>query len=290
MRTSVDPAQLRALVSVVDEGSFELAAAALHLTPSAVSQRIKALETSTGRILVRRTKPTEVTDAGRPYLRLARQIEALVRDVLIDDDATGPVVPLAVNSDSMATWVLPALASVGGAARFHLHREDEGHSADLLRSGAVMAAITTDTDPVQGCSVTRLGTMRYRAMASRQFAERWFPAGASAAELSAAPVVVFDRKDELQDRYLRLRSRARLAPPRHYVPGSSDFAAAVRLGLGWGMLPDQQSRQDGNELLVRIDDRRHVDVVLYWQQWKLHTPALDAVASAVRSAAADHLT
>ena len=287
--SSLDPAQLRALVSVVDEGSFELAAAALHLTPSAVSQRIKALETSTGRVLVRRTKPTEVTDAGLPYLRLARQIETLVRDVLVDD-AAGTVVPLAVNSDSMATWVLPALASVGGPVRFDLHREDEGHSADLLRSGTVMAAITTDTDPVQGCSVTRLGTMRYRAVASPEFAGRWFPDGATAAALALAPVIVFDRKDALQDRYLRVRSRSRIAPPRHYVPGSSDFAAAVRLGLGWAMLPDQQSRSDGNERLVRIDDRRHVDVVLHWQQWKLHTPALDAVASAVASAAAEHLT
>lgn len=287
---SVDPAQLRALLSVVDEGSFELAAAALHITPSAVSQRIKALETSTGRVLVRRTKPTEVTEAGRPYLRLGRQIDALVRDVLVGDGAAGPVIPLAVNSDSMATWVLPALASVGVAARFDLHREDEGHSADLLKSGSVMAAITTDTEPVQGCSVTPLGTMRYRAMASPEFAARWFPDGATVAELAVAPVVVFDRKDELQDRYLRLRSRARLAPPRHHVPGSADFAAALRLGLGWGMLPDQQSRRDGNELLVRLDDRRHLDVVLYWQQWKLHTPVLDAVAAAVRSAAAEHLT
>lgn len=286
----VDQAHLRALAAVIDCGSFELAATSLCLTPSAVSQRIKALETSAGRVLVRRTKPAEVTAAGRPYLRLARQMEALVRDVLAGGDASGPTtIPIAVNGDSLATWVLPALASVGPEVCFDLRREDQDHSADLLRSGAVMAAITTDTAAVQGCSVTRLGTMRYHAMASRPFAERWFPDGATSKQLAAAPVVCFDRKDDLQDRYLRRRSRARLRPPRHHVPGSADFAHALRLGLGWGMLPDQQIELAGDEELVNVDPLRHLDVVLYWQQWKLHTSVLDAVAVAVRDAAAMRL-
>jgi LysR family transcriptional regulator (chromosome initiation inhibitor) len=288
--STIDHAHLRALVAVVDEGSFEQAAAALHLTPSAVSQRIKALETSAGRVLVRRTKPAACTEAGEPYLRLARQIDALVRDVLGGDPSAATSIPLAVNSDSLATWVLPALASVGSGVSFDLHREDEEHSAGLLRSGAVVAAITADNQPVQGCSVTRLGTMRYRPVASRAFNERWFPDGATAEALSAAPVVFFDRKDALQDRYLRSRTRTRLAPPRHYVPGSADFAAAVRLGLGWGMLPDQQRHLDGNDQLVCFDPRRHLDVVLHWQQWTLHTPVLDSIAEAVRAAAAEHLT
>ena len=132
--------------------------------------------------------------------------------------------------------------------------------------------------------------MRYRPMASPSFTERWFPGGATTDALSVAPVVVFDRKDALQERYLRSRTRARLAPPSHYVPGSADFAAALRLGLGWGMLPDQQRNLDGNEQLVCFDPRRHLDVVLHWQQWTLHTQSLDSIAEAVRAAAGEHLT
>ncbi len=55
-----DPAQLRALSAAVSEGTFEAAARALHVTPSAISQRIKALETSVGRVLLVRTKPGAV--------------------------------------------------------------------------------------------------------------------------------------------------------------------------------------------------------------------------------------
>lgn len=290
----VDLAQLRALVAVVDEGSFDAAASALHLTPSAVSQRIKALEQSAGRVLVRRSKPTEATDAGHAYLRLARQVEALVQDVRVEADPgelRPPTIPLAINGDSLATWVLPALASLSGTAYFDVRREDEGRTADLLRSGTVMAAITSDAAAVQGCRSTRLGTMRYRPMASPAFVAEWFADGVDVVSLARAPVVVFDRSDDLQDAYLRRRSRRRLDPPRHHIPASSQFAEAICLGLGWGMLPREQFEEPERAgLLVDIDPGHHVDVTLYWQQWTLQTPALEATAEAIRQAAADHLT
>ncbi len=50
-------AQLAALVAVVDHGTFEAAARALHVTPSAVSQRVRALESAVGQVLVRRAAP-----------------------------------------------------------------------------------------------------------------------------------------------------------------------------------------------------------------------------------------
>ncbi len=284
----MDLSQLRALAAAVDEGSFEAAATVLHLTPSAVSQRIKALEAATGRVLVRRTKPTTITEAGESYLRLARQVTALVLDT---ERAREEVVsiPLAMSSDALSTWVLPVLTQLPAGITLDLRREDQDHSAELLRAGAVMAAITTDSHPVQGCTSTRLGTMRYRPMAAPAFAARWFSDGPTARALAVAPMVVFDRKDDLQHRYLRTRTRAN--PPAHYIPGSTDFAEAVRLGLGWGMLPDQQT--PGWEVAghtVDFDPGHHDDITLYWQQWSLHTPALDTVADLVKAAAVQSLS
>lgn len=288
----VDLAQLQALAAVVDQGSFDGAAAVLHVTPSAVSQRIKSLERAAGRVLVRRAKPTEPTEAGHAYLRLARQVEVLVRDVRAESDSTGrpPTIPIAVNADSLATWVLPALARLSGTAYVDIRREDQDHTAELLRAGTVMGAITADGDPVQGCRASRLGAMRYRPMAGPGFVAHWFANGVDANALAVAPVVVFDRKDDLQDRYLRQRSRRRLDPPRQHVPASSEFAEAVRLGLGWGMLPDAQSAaHERAGQLVDLDPGRHVDVTLHWQQWSVQTPALAAVAEVIRAAAAEHL-
>jgi LysR family transcriptional regulator (chromosome initiation inhibitor) len=286
--TDLQLAQLSALAAVVDEGSFDAAATRLRLTPSAVSQRIKALEQAAGRVLVRRSKPTEPTEAGEAYLRLARQLVAIVdhAQVELHGEPGLPTVPIAVNADSLATWVLPALAELAGVACFDLRREDQAHTADLLRSGTVTAAITSQAEPVQGCRSTRLGRMRYRPVAAPSFAERWFADGVNGQTLAEAPIVVFDRKDHLQDDYLRKVTRRRLDPPRHHVPSSGDFAEAVRLGLGWGMLPRQQyaAPEETGDLVV-VDSARRVDVTLYWQQWSMRTPVLDAIAEVVRAAA-----
>jgi LysR family transcriptional regulator (chromosome initiation inhibitor) len=289
----VDLPQLRALLAVVDEGSFEAAADALHLTQSAVSQRIRALETAVGQVLVRRTRPAGVTGAGAVYLRLARQVLGLAdeaRSEVTYGGAGRTVLPIAVNSDSLGAWVLPALAPLADQIVLDLHREDQDHSADLLRDGTVVAAITTAATPVQGCTSHRLGVLRYRPMAAAGRAARHFPDGPTPQALATAPLVVFDRKDDLQDRYLRGRGADPALPPRHHVPASADFVLAVRLGLGWGMLPDADARageRDGT--LVDIDPGRYVDVTLHWQQWTVRTAALERVGEAVRAAAAAYL-
>jgi LysR family transcriptional regulator, chromosome initiation inhibitor len=290
----LDPAQLAALAAVVSEGTFDAAARRLHVTPSAVSQRLKALETSVGRVLVTRTKPVAPTESGQAVLRLARQLRSLTDDALREigaDDTTGPtVVPLAVNADSLDTWLLPALAAAGPDLVFDLRRDDQERTVELLRTGAVMAAITSVSSAVPGCSVRRLGRMRYRACAAPAAAARWFGDGVTSEALAAAPVVVYDRSDRLQDRYLRRWTRRSVEPPRHYVPESNAFARAVRVGLGWGMLPDQQAADDlSRGALVDLDPGRTLDVPLYWQQWRLHSGTLDAVAEAVRRAAATEL-
>ncbi|HEY9290505.1 MAG TPA: LysR family transcriptional regulator ArgP [Microlunatus sp.] len=293
----LQPDQLRTLVAVVDQGTLDAAARQLQVTPSAVSQRLKALESSVGQVLLRRTKPVQPTEAGAVILRLARQLILLSDDVEValgsgPGHAGAYTLPIVINGDSLNTWALPALARADPEHRtvFEVHRADEAESTELLRNGTVMAAVTSVAEPVQGCTVRKLGVMRYRPMASPEFVERWFADGPSLDALAVAPMVAFDRVDQLQDRYLRRRTRRRLRPPRHYIPTSADFAQAIALGLGWGMLPPQQSAEpERRGDLVELDPGTHVDVPLYWQQWKLHSPMLARLADAVTETAAQAL-
>jgi LysR family transcriptional regulator (chromosome initiation inhibitor) len=291
----METSQLRALAAVIDYGTFEAAARSLHVTPSAISQRIRALENAVGGVLLQRSKPIAATAVGTIYLRLARQIESLTADAEAEA-AEGraehwPNVSLAINGDSLATWVMPALAGLANELTLDIHREDQDHSAELLRNGTVMAAITTEPRPVQGCTSVRLGVMHYRPMASPGFVDRWFSDGVNERTLAAAPVVVFDHKDDIQHRYLRAISRTTLMPPQHFVPVSADFAEAVRLGFGWAMLPDQQSEQRvARGELVELPAGEAVTVTLYWQQWALRMGALDRVAEALRDAAGRSLS
>jgi LysR family transcriptional regulator (chromosome initiation inhibitor) len=275
----------RTLAVVIDEGTFDAAARRLRITPSAVSQRIKTLEQQLGRVLVVRSKPARPTDAGAPIVRLARQLALLEHDALaefgLDEPSARPIsVPLAVNADSLGTWFLPALARVAERhpVVFDLHRDDQDFTAGLLESGTVMGAVTSQATPVAGCLVRTLGVMRYEAVATRAFVERWSLAGLSPAALAAAPLVDFDRRDDLQRDFVQTRGIDPDSPPRHYVPASNDFAIAVKLGLGWGMLPGFQSSAELERgELVRLGGAP-VDVPLHWQQWNLRSPLLDAIA------------
>ncbi|MET9634277.1 LysR family transcriptional regulator ArgP [Lentzea sp. NPDC006480] len=279
---------VRTLLAVVDAGTFDAAATNLHVTPSAVSQRIKALEHRTGRVLLVRARPVRLTPSGEVLVRYGRQLLALDQDLdlALGEDAVVRV-PIAVNADSLATWFLPALQRVPTQLKisFDLHREDQDHTTALLRQGLVMAAVTSSREPVAGCEVRKLGSIRYAAMATRSYLDR-YANGPVKSWLPGAPVVVFDRNDDLQDRFVRTLTRGRGASDhRHYVPSSEVYVRAIVAGLGWGMVPPQQL-QEG---LVDLAPGRTVDIPLYWQQWKLDSPALTAVADAVEQEAAQAL-
>ncbi len=287
--------QVRTLLAVVDEGTFDAAAAALHVTPSAVSQRVKALERRTGRVLLLRTKPVRATDSGAVLVRLARQVARLARDASAElglrDEGEPTRVSVAVNADSLATWFLPALTGLPRepALCFELRREGESHTAALLREGTVMAAVTSSPEPVPGCTVRALGRMRYLPCARPEFAARHLD-GPPREVLGAAPVVVFDRRDDFQDGFARRLGLDGAGAARHHVPTSEGFVEAVAAGLGWGMVPEPQAvplLRTGR--LVDFAPDLTADVPLYWQQWRLDSPALAAVADAVVAAAASAL-
>ncbi len=96
--------QVRTLLAVVDEQSFDAAAAVLHVTPSAVSQRIKALEHRTGRVLRLRTKPIRLTSSGQVLVRFARSLAQLEQDALseLGLGSSARTMTIAVNADSLA--------------------------------------------------------------------------------------------------------------------------------------------------------------------------------------------
>jgi LysR family transcriptional regulator (chromosome initiation inhibitor) len=282
-----DPGQLETLVAITEEGTFEAAARRLHLTPSAVSQRVRALEGAAGQVLVRRTTPATVTPAGEPLVRLGRQLRLLATEAAVSLGA-GEVVDLsvAVNADSLATWFRPVLGAVAQwrSTALRLHVEDQGYSHDLLRRGEVLAAVTDEPRPVQGCVSEPLGSLRYIPAAAPWLVERH--RHGRGIDWSGIPVVVFNEKDHLQDDVLATRGVGRPSVV-HRVPSTADFHEAVRSGLGWGMIPEPHLGPEvAAGALVRLPGTRPVDVPLHWQRWRLDSPALTELTETVRRAAA----
>jgi LysR family transcriptional regulator, chromosome initiation inhibitor len=286
----LNPGQLDALVAIAEHGSFEAAARELHITPSAVSQRIRALEAMAGQVLVSRGAPCRPTPHGEQLVRLGRQTRLLYDEASAALGAVTTVeLPVAVNADSLTTWFRDVLATAAGwdGTAIRLQVEDQAYSQRLLRSGDVLAAVTSDPEAVQGCSAEPLGALHYVPAAAAAFAGRW--RRGRAPDWAAMPTVVFGAKDDLQRDMLRRRGVPRLPPVVHQVPTSADFLEAVRLGLGWGMLPELQARAGlASGQLVRLSGDV-LDVPLFWQRWRLDSPRLTTLTDAVREAAGRHL-
>ncbi len=286
---TLDAQQLAAFAAVIELGSFDAAAERLHVTPSAVSQRIKALEQRVGQVLVVREKPCAATVAGVPLLRLAAQRALLEAEALAEmgaGDGLAARIALAVNADSMSTWFTGVFAALDDVI-LDIRIEDQDHSTRLLREGVVMGAVTTERHPVSGCRVQPLGVMRYVPVASPAYAKRYFPDGFTAHAAAAAPSLAWNRDDALQDMLVRKVFRRDIRRPEHFVPTAEGFGAAVHAGLGWGMFPDSLATPrlaDG--AFVRISET-YLDVPLYWQCWKLDSPIVEKVSAAVRSAASN---
>lgn len=287
----LNPAGVEALVAIADHGSFEAAARALHVTPSAVSQRVRGLESQAGQVLVRRGAPCRPTEAGATLVRLGRQLSLLDAEARAALAEQGGRVEMnvVVNADSLATWFRDALEEIAGRDDLTLRLvvEDQAWSAEMLRRGEVLGAVTSDPHPVQGCRSEHLGFLRYRPAAAPSLAERWRTARGM--DWQRMPVMVFNAKDTLQHDLLRAKG---VEEPDvvHLVPTSADFHEAVRRGLGWGMLPEPQLLPDVETgRLVTLGGRTRHDVHLHWQRWRIDSPALTTVTDVVRRTSARHL-
>ena len=287
----MNPVHLETLLAIVDEGSFEVAAAVLGVSPSAVSQRIRALEKQTGRVLVRRTSPAAATEAGEVLVQAARRMALLQAET--DSRLRGRLerVPLsvAVNADSLATWFRPVLAEVAdfGSATLRLRIEDEAHTLALLRRGDVLGAITREAAPVSGCDSMPLGVMRYRAVATPRLRDAYTRDGG--VDWAGMPALRFGPNDALQDSDLegRLDPSVRRHRAVSQIPSSEGFLEATRVGLGWSLVPELQAGElIASGELVLLDDTV-VTVPLYWQRWRLESDLLERLTAGVAAAAGE---
>ncbi|WP_448135464.1 LysR family transcriptional regulator ArgP [Stenotrophomonas rhizophila] len=292
----IDHAQLRALAAVVREGSFERAAQSLNVTSSAVSQRIKALEDRVGRLLVKRSSPAVATPEGQVLVQLAEQTALLEHDALhrmglADEDLPQASIPVAVNHDSLETWFPDAARSFAAqtGTTLDLRLEDQDHTVALLRQGAVLGAVTTLDEPVQGCQIHALGSIRYAATCTPAFHEKHFSKGVNAQSLAQAPVLVFNRKDDLQARFARRLAGEDLplTAPTWWIPSTRAFVQANLGGLGWTMnpLPLVKRHLEAGRL-VYMKQRAWEDVPLYWQHWKGDVQTMALLTRAVLAASA----
>ncbi len=290
----LDYSALAALVAVVREGSFERAARALHVTPSAISQRIRQLEERVGCPLVVREQPCRATETGRRLCQHVDRVRLLEQELQGALPALAPqglarvTLPVAVNADSLATWAAPAIATFAAAhpVLMDVTVDDQDHTTEWLRSGAVLAAVTATAYPAAGCNSRPLGAMRYLAAASPAFVRHHFASGVGAGTLARAPSLVFNSKDALQAHWARRLCHRHVELPRHALPSSQAFVTAALAGMGWGLHPlglIAPHLADGS--LVELVPDTPLDVPLHWQYARAASGLLERLSEEVLAAA-----
>lgn len=266
---------LAALGAVVEQGGFDRAAQVLGLSQSAVSQRIKLLETRVGQPVLIRANPPEPTEMGRRLLNHVQQVRLLESDLGdlipdLDECSSTQRLRVALNADSLATWWAPAIGAFSAQQPLLLDLlvEDQDVGLKRMRAGEVAACLCAVERPVAGARSLALGSMRYRALASADFLERHFPDGVSLRALTGVPAIVFGPDDRLQHRYLSALG-IEGGFVHHLCPSSEGFVRLIEAGIGWGLVPELQVRESlASGALCEVVADTPVDVPLYWHHWR----------------------
>ncbi len=280
---------VRAFAVVLDEGGFARAAERLCITQSAVSQRVKQLEDSIGKVLIIRESPPRATEAGERLLRHYRQVLELEGETI---DAISPRiegtnqrVPVAVNTDSLFVWFMEALGPFMKRSGATLEVLVDGHerTIEMLRAGSVAGCVSSERSAVDGCVATMIGTLRYALVASSDYMARWFPDGFEREAAMKAPLVNLDRNDKMQYRTLyQAFGDPQISPPAYFVPIADTYFGAIRDGLGYGFVPLAKAAAELEAgRLVELDAGLRLALPLYWHRWKYHSALLEELSDAV---------
>ncbi|MCL6246726.1 LysR family transcriptional regulator ArgP [Acinetobacter sp. ANC 4945] len=286
-----------AFLAVAETGSFEQAALRLNITASAVTLRLQTLEKKLGHVLIVRERPCRPTLAGQSLLHYLQHSKLLEHNFL--QNLTGQTanafyqVNIATNADSLATWLLPLLKDllIEEKIVIHFQVDDQSQTHHLLEAGLVNACVTTESEAMKGCVAEYLGEMHYRFVATPDFIQRWFGQGVTRNALRAAPALIFNEKDDLHTQ--SIQKNFGLNPsqyPHYFIPSSTAFFDAITMGLGYGWLPDYQSKDLlAAGKLIELSTELSIDLALYWHHWNQQSVQLQKLTAVVLQHAKDHM-
>jgi LysR family transcriptional regulator (chromosome initiation inhibitor) len=271
---------LAVLDAVATSGSFEKAALILGISQSAVSQRIKALEDASGRLLVVRGTPSVTTGLGQRLVVHHRHVKLMEAALDIDLGRTVslPDISVAVDADSLSSWFGQALAPLLSPPRCQLEvrQADSAHALKLVREGAVFACVADAADSpfegAHGTTSTALGQLRYTCVATERFAGHWFGDGFSAEGVALAPAVMDEHK--LLARYLAQQFQVAGPFPHHTLPASPALEGCLLDGVAYGLMPEilALGRIAAGQLIDLTPGKSHA-VALAWHAWNIDTPS-----------------
>jgi LysR family transcriptional regulator (chromosome initiation inhibitor) len=273
----MDYKALKVLLTVIQKNNFEQAANFLHMTQSAVSQRIKQLEKSYGEPLLIRSTPYQATRLGEKllahYKKVALLESAIQRD--LNDNPAPAEFAIALNRDSLESWFKRVFTHIpSDIMTLDIFSDDQAVTLNYLKRGLVVGAVSTEPKALNGCESHFLGIMDYLLVASPDFKKKHFKT-LNAQTVSEAPAILFDNKDTLHAQYLKRFFKLSQMPRYHYIPSSTCFKQAALDGLGYGLIPEVEIKKELKEKsLINLARTKPWRMPLYWHHFSLENKKL----------------
>lgn len=273
----LDYKALEALAAVIELQSFEAAALKLHITQSAVSQRIKGLETYYGAPLLIRMLPYKLTPLGSTLMSHYNQVSLLENALSnqLSSDWVKPTIAIALNRDSLETWFLDLIEkkSLFDQITLEVVADDQELTLDYFKRGLVTACLSTQEKAVAGGKVTFVGNMDYVMVASPAFYKEYFSKKNSPQQFLKAPAIKFDHNDKLHERYLEKFFGIDASEMHfHILPSVRGFKKYALLGYGYCLIPKIDIVEElKKKKLVLIYPEKVWQIPLYWHSWAIET-------------------
>ncbi len=285
--------QLEALGAVIECGGFDRAAEALGLTQSAVTHRVKHLETYVGKPLVVRSNPPVPTDAGIPLYSHFKKMRLLEKDLQLDMSGgiTGQPLSLGVNASALGSWFRPVLKHIMKSTLVDLHVGEANVVHHLLQQGNLAGCISIRSKPSRGCYVDYLGELVLRCVATRDFRTRYFPRGITEDEMKKAPAVLFHPESQMMRIFQKkVMGVAPFDVPTHIIPAQHEYLEMISSGVGYGFMPEPlfQTMQADREL-IDLSPLGPIIIPQYWHRWGIDSQLLSGVTARIREEAASRL-
>lgn len=272
---------LEALFTVIKTSSFQAAAEKICISQSAISQRIKGLESLYGQPLLVRTQPYVATTFAETLLahyQRVKLLESELENELENDKLSLPKLSIALSRDSLETWFMTLLQdpSFLQGVNINIITDDQETTLSYLKKGLVLASITASEKSIPGCESIYVGDFEYVLACTPDFKAHHFKKNNAEQNLLSAPTLIFDHQDDLLQRYLKLYfDTDEKVVNFDTIPSVRGFKQFTLSGRGYSLIPKIDIL---NELksgsLVQPYPSKVWRMPVYLHYWQIQTPTV----------------
>lgn len=272
----IDYRGIEALHTVIELQSFEMAAQKLHITQSAVSQRIKTIETHYREPILIRTLPYRPTVLGKQLIGHFKRVCLLEEDLenQLAPTSIFPRMSIAINRDSLETWFLEwaSEAEIIREITLEVIADDQELTLNYLKNGLVSACLSTSGKAIIGGEVKPVGSMDYMLVASPSFIKNYFSNQDLKQNLLKAPAIKFDQNDRLHERYLETFFQLDDKELKtHVIPSVRGFKQFVLLGYGYALIPRIDIVEELKKKQLIPLSKKVWELPMYWHSWAVES-------------------